>query len=366
MSRGIRTARRWERDLGMPVHRLSTGAGEAVFAWRAELDAWIVRQSRSNLAPTAADGDTPNGYDGRNGHAGRDHEVPARVAQPTFTDSALGQHEPGSALERPRGTSWRWAGLVMSLALVLVAATAWSVLGPAPEPASVEFSGKTMAVYDSQHARLWDAGFDVPLQEFSSSIHVNRGVAIGDIDRDGHNDVVVARNDTADARVYAWSHRGERRFAHTFDRPVRFGEYACPPVYPTHVLIEARPPFVGALWVWGQHPLFFPAVLQRLDAEGRVLSEYWSNGFIGSVLSVTLGERPVTLVGAANNERRGASLALFYGDVAGSAPAQTPDYQCQGCPSGNPDVFLVTGWDTIAGPETAAESKPEATKRPPA
>ena len=326
IGRGIRTAQRWERDLGMPVHRLSTGAGEAVYARRPELDAWIVRQSRSSLAPMAGDGDTPDGNNGSH------HAASTPTATPVVTHAAP---------SRPRGTSWRRAGLGMSLVLVLVMVAAWLGFGPAPEPASVEFSGKTMTGYDAKRARLWDVPFDVPLQEFPPNVDVGHAVAIGDIDRDGRNDVVIARQDPADARVYAWNHKGEQRFAHTFDRLVRFGDYACPPVYPTHVMIETRPPFAGTLWAWGQHPMWFPAVLQRLDAGGNVQSEYWSNGYIGAVRSLVLAGRPMTLIGAANNDLLGASLAVFFGDPNGSAPSAAPKYRCEGCPPGVPDVFLV-------------------------
>lgn len=243
----------------------------------------------------------------------------------------------------------------MGLVAVIVVAVGWRVFGPAPEPGSVDFSGKTMTVYDAKHERLWEAPFDVPLQEFPANVDVGRAVAIGDIDRDGRNDVVIARRDSADARVYAWNHKGGQRFAHTIDRPVRFGDYTCPPVYPTHVMIETRPPFTGTLWAWGQHPLYFPAVLQRLDAQGNVQSEYWSNGYIGAVRSLVLAGRPMTLVGASNNDLLGASLAVFFGDPNGSAPSAVPKYRCEGCPPGVPDAFLVFPRSRLqAAVETAA------------
>ena len=55
LNRGVRTAQRWERDLGLPVRRLGTGGAEVVYAFRAELDAWLLRQSRAGLERTGVE-----------------------------------------------------------------------------------------------------------------------------------------------------------------------------------------------------------------------------------------------------------------------------------------------------------------------
>jgi hypothetical protein len=43
--RSVRTVQRWERFEGMPVYRHSHGAGESVFAYRNELNAWWAGRS---------------------------------------------------------------------------------------------------------------------------------------------------------------------------------------------------------------------------------------------------------------------------------------------------------------------------------
>ena len=56
LNRGVRTAQRWEQELDMPVRRLDTGGAETVYAFKEELDAWLLRQSRSGTdkpAPAA-------------------------------------------------------------------------------------------------------------------------------------------------------------------------------------------------------------------------------------------------------------------------------------------------------------------------
>ena len=40
LNRDLATARRWEKGLGLPVHRVG-GAGRSVFAYTTEIDAWL-------------------------------------------------------------------------------------------------------------------------------------------------------------------------------------------------------------------------------------------------------------------------------------------------------------------------------------
>ena len=44
LGRSTRAAQRWERELGLPVHRIKTVDGQTVYATRSELDDW--RKSR--------------------------------------------------------------------------------------------------------------------------------------------------------------------------------------------------------------------------------------------------------------------------------------------------------------------------------
>ena len=45
LGRSARSVQRWERDLGLPVHRIKTPeAGSIVYALKSEVDAWRNRQ----------------------------------------------------------------------------------------------------------------------------------------------------------------------------------------------------------------------------------------------------------------------------------------------------------------------------------
>ncbi|MGE0361115.1 MAG: hypothetical protein AB7R67_10320, partial [Vicinamibacterales bacterium] len=56
LGKSARTVQRWERDLGLPVHRIPTpDGGSIVFARRAELSEWRARQAESAASQAVAE-----------------------------------------------------------------------------------------------------------------------------------------------------------------------------------------------------------------------------------------------------------------------------------------------------------------------
>lgn len=61
LNRGTRTVQRWEREAGLPVHRLQHERLGSVYAWQAELDAWWKSRGASEDKPVTEDtADTPS------------------------------------------------------------------------------------------------------------------------------------------------------------------------------------------------------------------------------------------------------------------------------------------------------------------
>jgi hypothetical protein len=50
LRRSVRTAQRWERELGLPVHRMHADGGEIVYASGSEIEAWLQNRG-SHPAP---------------------------------------------------------------------------------------------------------------------------------------------------------------------------------------------------------------------------------------------------------------------------------------------------------------------------
>ena len=63
LRRTERTARRWEQQEGLPVHRLPHQDRSSVYAFKSELDAW--RAARSGDRAPADDTDPPPAYNRR-------------------------------------------------------------------------------------------------------------------------------------------------------------------------------------------------------------------------------------------------------------------------------------------------------------
>jgi hypothetical protein len=47
LRKSVRTAQRWERELGLPVHRMQTETGEIVYAFTSEIDNWVRDRERA-------------------------------------------------------------------------------------------------------------------------------------------------------------------------------------------------------------------------------------------------------------------------------------------------------------------------------
>lgn len=47
-NRGVRTVQRWERELGLPAHRIGSGPRSPVFAYPHELERWMQQQALRN------------------------------------------------------------------------------------------------------------------------------------------------------------------------------------------------------------------------------------------------------------------------------------------------------------------------------
>ena len=94
LGRGVRTVQRWEKTLGLPVHRIAYERGDIVFAFKAEIEAWQREAS------------------GRR---------------------AMAEEKPGGP---PATHPWRRLAVGAAAAIAL-AALAWSRLGPGPVPVSV-------------------------------------------------------------------------------------------------------------------------------------------------------------------------------------------------------------------------------------
>jgi hypothetical protein len=88
--------------------------------------------------------------------------------------------------------------------------------------------------------------------------------------------------------------------------------------------------------------MWFPTVVQKWTARGKLQGEFWHNGGVLAIEDARVLNRHALLVGATNNEHFAASLAVLDGsDLRGAAPAANPKYRCGDCGAGEPLVYLI-------------------------
>ena len=103
LGRSVRSVQRWERELGLPVHRIRTQAGEVIYARRGELDGWL--ESRQG------DGATGPSFNGDSGGSDNVFEPPE---EPNRSTPRAGGEAPGPLGSHHAGCGsalclWAWS-----------------------------------------------------------------------------------------------------------------------------------------------------------------------------------------------------------------------------------------------------------------
>jgi hypothetical protein len=270
-----------------------------------------------------------------------------------------------------------WFFLTVAV-LVLVAVTLW-LAGHAGSPTAVAAIGTPtalayrapaswtldsgrLAVFDADGRELFSHALRIALTgSFSdrSAGALDSPVQFADIDGDGRDEVLLVPPavDPAAARLYCFEATGALRFAYQPRETVRFGETVYDsPWAVSRFFVTRRSDGSRSLWAVSSHPTQFPSSLKELDPAGHVVREYWSNGRISHVSEYRWHDKDVVLVGASDEDKRGASLAVFgREEVGGSAPARRAGFDCTSCPLGGPREYIVFPRSCLASGPTPVE-----------
>jgi hypothetical protein len=329
LKRDERTVQRWERERSLPVHRVEGKRRDLVIAYTGEIDAWL------------------------EGHPKLLSHSENEAADPS-----------SNSLRADYWRSWvHWRTFAVVAALgLIVGVAAWRlVIRSAGEPDRVEVQGDKLTAYDKSGRKLWDYSFGFPLDEI---VYRARGAdffprrenaVLRDLDGDGHAELVFVAVPTtvgdADRGVLAcFDHRGKLRWSYTPRRTVHFGNTAYePPYFVDFFRLSTGDGSSGtAIWLVAHHIPWFPAVVTKLDAEGKPLAEYWHGGHIDTLAEAKVAGRRELLIGAVNNENSEAALsAVDFERPAGRSPAETSNYRCQDCPPNDPLAYLLFPASTL-------------------
>lgn len=348
--KGVRTVQRWEAELHLPVRRIDTGRGQAIYAYVDELDRWRESAAAKQAAheATVDSADEDSGADPDDGSRGGSAEG---QTGPALGDSTA-PSAPAHALRSKRRVP---AAAVIAVGLAVVAilgSLAWmrsARTSARAQPASARVDGNKLAVFDAAGRLLWDHQFAFRLtdaQYVPLAYHAGHTpIVVDDIDGDGVAEVLFVAEPwlPASQGLFCFNGDGSLRSHHVPAREVSYGgtTYA-PPWRGAYVSVTGVTGRAHDIWFVSTHVLEFPTVLEKLDVAGNVRGEYWSNGHIFVVATSAALDRPLVLVGAIDNEFKGGSLAVLDArQPSGSAPAMSDHYRCMGCPPGEPLTFLV-------------------------
>lgn len=317
LHRDVRTCQRWEKELGLPVHRLEGTPRPRVFAFAKEIDAWIEEKH--------ADGTEDSG--------------------------------------RPRLAS-RLKLLGFGALVILIPALLLVLKPPVRSKSPVDFKivDSKLVMLDARGQELWT--FDTGLsnlesdafyrQHFQAKRILLKGVTqpyllIEDINGDGAPEVlfsVQTRDEIREGRLYCFSNRGKTLWTLDPGRRMTFGETEYSSAFRIQGLRACDwdgDGFVEILCV-GIHAYRFPCRLLLLDHNGKLRGEYCHSGYFKDYEFIDLdgdGRKEIVLAGMNNEWRARCCAVIDPGVMKGASHQVDPEYTCRSLERGTEKFYLV-------------------------
>ena len=357
LGRNVRTVIRWEKEKGLPVHRVPGGRRKAVFAYTEELREWLTHDEQ--ISANTRDG----GLKDKSRIASRAVMTPAvdtslGAIAISLTNVAKATEVPasGRTLGKPlhRGILG-YVGAVGTVLILIIAANRLfvKVTRPSSTPVRLGFTLNAVQSFDSHDHLLWTHTFDGALEPgVLGKEGMSDAARIGDFRGDGTTEVLVAvpmRTNfaTPDAfrlEVDLFSGDGSMLWSYVPDRKFQFGNYQIgAPWAFGDILVSSRTrkPVIWAAFinsVWGN------SYVVNLDPEtGKGILRFVNTGTLRALNEVSQQNKDFLLVGGFNNDPDSGSLAIIDESHPFAASPQTKNsrHECRDCPPGRPDYYFV-------------------------
>jgi hypothetical protein len=333
LERDVRTARRWEKERGLPVHRVPGGERGAVFAYRPELDAWLQGGADNDAT---SENEEARGVGSATLPATSGHKGIHEVSSPAI-DITSQPNMPGR---------WRSLLLVLLCGLAVSGYLLWqhSYGGPVTQ---ASFSSNSLVARNKKGSVLWRYDFGQPLDP--NPENPAERITIADLGLGRNGEVLAAvpfaspdRGGSSSDELYCFSARGRVRWHHLFDDVPRFGghDYGPPWIVSSAVVMPNRAE--SSIWVAAREAFWSPAVLVKLDRDGHQLAKFVNWGHIAVVSRLRNSSGSYILVGGISNQCDCAMLAVLReGEVSGNSPPREPAFTCENCPEGRPYRYIL-------------------------
>ena len=329
LKKDLRTARRWEKKEGLPVHRHIHDRASTVYAFKSEIEEW-----RALRKPELHEKDE----DGESSGA-----VPT-LAQSQVLEPACPVDSSGS---KRRRLSLRVRTLVGAMLGVAILAAVYLISKQHPNrPSRLSYDDNRLVARGDNDRVLWTVSLPNLLREGTD---VAPG-AIADLDRDGRAEVLACTIESSaphpihrSGEVHCFSSDGKSLWHYALGDTLLFGANEFGPPWATSCWIfngvEARPRIAMAV----HHYTWWPSVLVLLDGHGRVVGKYINSGWIQTLRWLERPSGAVFMAGGMSNSRNAAMLAVLDPErISGSSPENSgSEYECKGCPAGKPIRYFV-------------------------
>jgi hypothetical protein len=334
LGRDVRTAIRWEKDKGLPVRRVPGGQRQAVFAYTAELDAWL-RQEELGTAPQ---GLKPDSFEASSGTA---EAVP-------FPRSIFPVNSGG-----PKLRYYALLGVVVAAAFLFARFGFHSRTASSNFPVRVGFTLNAVQAFDSANQLLWTHGFtglldpaalnDVrPLSDFAY---------IDDFRGKGDRELLVIApfraspnvQDAARSEVDLFSSRGERLWSYVPEGRFQFGKHEIDGPWMGTAFFVSSSAGKKQIWLAAGQTVWGNSFVVNLDpSTGKATLRFVNTGVIHVLNELKTPQGNFLLVGGFNNEPDTGSLAVIDEAKAFAASPQTEGtrHKCVSCPAGDVDYYF--------------------------
>jgi len=308
----VRTVQLWETERNLPVYRMP-GAKGRVYAITGELSSWRHGVLHVVEGPASA---------------------PAAPPQP-------------SALRR----RLLWAALALA-GLLLASWTGWRWNRLRHVPERWHLAVNTLEALDHDGAVLWR----YPFESEPNNDHLGEDDAtsplIEDLDGDGRPELIfpfrTANLGSTNDALFCFSSDGTLLWRHLVGRSVHTRKESFVPPYRLRQL--AIVPVKGSrrkdVVYTASHKLMYPTQVALIDAEGRLLREYWHSGHFTSLLVTDVdndARAEIYLAGVANGARSADLVKLDPDRFAGASLEANPDYQILDRPPNAGELRILFG-----------------------
>jgi hypothetical protein len=344
LGKAVRTAQRWERELGMPVHRLMGTGREIIFAFRSEIDRWLLSDEQAHNSQT--EGYSPDPPDPQQ----QDLEPGAATTAPGAPSEKLRWYRKSGLV-----SSWAWistTALVVGIFVVLWNYSTANAVGP-PEQAHVD--SRRLVVLDGRGRQVWEKMFEAPflMSRYTPEalLFAQPPIWIGDLDGDSRREAVILYDPVTRVRsgclLLCYSDQGEEKWRFNPGKTVRDAvkNYDPPFTIQNFIVSDLSGSGKRSVLITSHHFSDYPNRFVMLDEHGKQVSDYWHSGFLELIDTMDLdkdGVQEILLAGVNNGYGAAVLVVLDPRDFRGASRQPLGDpYQLQDFESGRETAMLL-------------------------